>query len=67
MAEVEWNPCRGQPLVSPGCLTCRPTRAPALATLAANAVYGFTGTNVSPLQCVEVGDACLAYGRQGCE
>lgn len=32
----------------------------------ANALYGFTGAQASPLQCVPLADSCLAYGAQSC-
>ena len=32
----------------------------------ANALYGFTGAQASPLQCVQLADSCLAYGAQSC-
>lgn len=32
----------------------------------ANAAYGFTGAQASPLQCVSMADSCLAYGAQAC-
>ncbi|KAF5833190.1 DNA polymerase family B-domain-containing protein [Dunaliella salina] len=32
----------------------------------ANALYGFTGAPASPLQCVPLADACLAFGAQLC-
>jgi DNA polymerase delta subunit 1 len=32
----------------------------------ANALYGFTGAQASPLQCVPLADSCLAYGAQAC-
>lgn len=32
----------------------------------ANAAYGFTGAQASPLQCVALADSCLAYGAQAC-
>lgn len=31
---------------------------------AGNAVYGFTATKISPLQCPEAADSCLAMGRE---
>ncbi|KAK9805765.1 hypothetical protein WJX73_007272 [Symbiochloris irregularis] len=34
--------------------------------LAANALYGFTGAVVSPLQCVQLADSCLALGAASC-
>lgn len=32
--------------------------------LTANALYGFTGAQASPLQCVPLADSCLAMGCQ---
>ncbi|KFM28990.1 DNA polymerase delta catalytic subunit [Auxenochlorella protothecoides] len=32
----------------------------------ANALYGFTGAQTSPLQCIPLADSCLAYGAQAC-
>lgn len=32
----------------------------------ANALYGFTGAQASPLQCVPLANSCLAYGAQSC-
>ena len=32
----------------------------------ANALYGFTGAQTSPLQCVPMADSCLAYGAAAC-
>ncbi|KAL4423537.1 hypothetical protein ABPG77_006560 [Micractinium sp. CCAP 211/92] len=32
--------------------------------LTSNAVYGFTATKISPLQCPEAADSCLAMGRE---
>ncbi|KAL6749924.1 DNA polymerase family B-domain-containing protein [Haematococcus lacustris] len=32
----------------------------------ANALYGFTGAQASPLQCVPLADSCLAYGAAAC-
>ncbi|KAK9916419.1 hypothetical protein WJX75_002409 [Coccomyxa subellipsoidea] len=34
--------------------------------LTANALYGFTGAQASPLQCVPLADSCLALGAQSC-
>ncbi|KAK9810365.1 hypothetical protein WJX72_009511 [[Myrmecia] bisecta] len=34
--------------------------------LTANALYGFTGAQASPLQCVPLADSCLAMGAQSC-
>lgn len=34
--------------------------------LTSNAVYGFTATKISPLQCPEAADSCLAIGAQSC-
>jgi len=43
-----------------------PLRSLSPAPHAANAVYGFCATKVSPLQCPEAADSCLAYGVQSC-
>lgn len=32
----------------------------------ANALYGFTGAQASPLQCMALADSCLAYGATSC-
>ncbi|KIZ06809.1 hypothetical protein MNEG_1145 [Monoraphidium neglectum] len=34
--------------------------------LTANALYGFTGAQASPLQCVPLADSCLALGAAAC-
>lgn len=44
--------------VSPGALASLDSRQRAL-KLCSNALYGFTGSNASPQQCIAVADACL--------
>lgn len=51
---------------SPGQRAVLDSRQKAL-KVTANALYGFTGAQASPLQCTQLANACLAYGAQSCK